>query len=77
MSNTVNLTFKKVTCPKCKNDAILKEDDKSNKTLTCLYCGFYQTGSVSFFMHITNVNELRKTHGLEPISKLIDTKKTY
>lgn len=75
MSNKANLTFKKVTCSKCKNDAILKEDDQSGKTLTCLYCGFYQTGSVSFFMHLTDVNQLRKIHGLEPIAKLIDVKR--
>ena len=76
MSTKADLTFKETKCPKCRSEAILKED-KLGKTLTCLCCGFYRTGSVSFFMHITDVNELRKTHGLEPISKLIDTKKNH
>lgn len=75
MSSKANLTFKTVTCPKCKNNALLKGGEQSEKTLTCLYCGFYQTGSVSFFMHLTDVNHLRKIHGMEPISKLIDIRR--
>ena len=74
MSSNKELILEKGTCPKCGNEAILKED-KLGRTLICLYCGFYQTGSVSFFMHLTDVNDLRKSHDLEPISKLIDTKK--
>ena len=75
MSYKSNITFKTQQCPKCKNDAILKEDKQSKKTLICLYCGFYQTGSISFFMHLTDVNKLRKIHGLDPITKLIDVVK--
>lgn len=74
MSSNEKLIFEKGTCPKCGNEAVLKEDELG-RTLICLYCGFYQIGSVSFFMHITDVNDIRKLHGLEPISKLIDTKK--
>jgi hypothetical protein len=72
MSVKGNLTFKTSKCPKCKNEAILKEDDEFGKTLSCLFCGFYQTGSVSFFMHLTDVNQLRKIHGYEPVNKLLD-----
>jgi hypothetical protein len=74
MCSKVNLTFTTATCPKCKNNALLKEDEQSDKTLICLYCGFYQTGSVSFYMHLTDVNQLRKIHNMEPIAKLIDAR---
>ena len=75
MNSKSKIIFKKENCPKCNNEAILKDDGQSEKTLTCLFCGFYKTGSISFFMHITDVNQLRKIHGLEPISKLIDIHK--
>jgi predicted nucleic-acid-binding Zn-ribbon protein len=71
MSESSNQISEKTKCPKCYNNAILKDNlQQDTTTLICLNCGYYQTGSVSFFMHITDVNQLRLIHGLEPISKL-------
>jgi ssDNA-binding Zn-finger/Zn-ribbon topoisomerase 1 len=74
MNTKSNQDFKAEKCPKCNNEVIMKED-KLGKTITCLYCGFYQTGSISFFMHLTDVNELRKIYDLNPLTKLIDIRK--
>ena len=73
MINTKSDTLKKEICPRCNNEISIREtSDPDNKTLICLYCGYYRSNSISFFMHLRDVNEFRKVIGLDPISELID-----
>ena len=73
MVYTKSKTSKKEICPRCNNEISIKETvDPDNRTLICLHCGYYRTNSISFFMHLRDVNEFRKVLGLKPISELID-----
>ena len=77
MSETI-IDTSKAPCPRCNNKAIIKETtDPDSKTLMCLECGFYRTENVSFYMQLRDVNIMRETFGLAPLSELKKTNSNF
>ena len=70
MNKTKSHASEKEICPRCNNEVLIAETvDPDNKTLICLFCGYYKTDSISFFLQIEDINQLREFLGLRPISE--------
>ena len=70
MNKTKPHASEKEICPKCHNEVLIMETvDPDNKTLICLFCGYYKNDSISFFLKIEDINQLREFLGLRPFSE--------